>query len=299
MSEVSFERRLTAAADAVREDGFAVLPEFLPVADLAPALGELGLVYPTAADLQAEPSSEVHRPFFADQFAGQRELPFAAPQLSLLCAHPSMVRLAAAVLDTSDLRLYAGEAWAKYSGAALYEQEHHRDNHSFLVPSGDETCKQVELFVLLADVDESDGPPAFVPSRVTSGVPNERYEFTRDEYPALYDNEVLGVGSAGTVIAFRSDTVHRATELSRPGGARFTLHAAFRAASTEWFSRHAWGDRSYLDGWAEFVALASYNQLLLFGFPPAGHRYWTPDTIARTRVRYPGIDLTDWERPEA
>ena len=31
-----------------------------------------------------------------------------------------------------------------------------------------------------------------------------------------------------------------------------------------------------------------------FGFPPPGHPYWTPETLAGMALRYPDLDLSPW-----
>ena len=65
-------------------------------------------------------------------------------------------------LGLSELRLLfpSAEAWAKFTGAADYEQELHRDylNHTVVVPSDDPRFRNLELFVWLNDVDEGLGP---------------------------------------------------------------------------------------------------------------------------------------------
>jgi hypothetical protein len=47
------------------------------------------------------------------------------------------------------VRLYSAEAWAKYTGAAEYDQRLHRDflSHTILVPTAASELQQVELFV--------------------------------------------------------------------------------------------------------------------------------------------------------
>jgi hypothetical protein len=37
------------------------------------------------------------------------------------------------------------------------------------------------------------------------------------------------------------------------------------------------------------------RQLQLFGFPPPGHPYWTPQTLRDLAVRYPGLDTRPWQ----
>jgi hypothetical protein len=79
-----------------------------------------------------------------------------------------------------------------------------------------------------------------------------------------------------------------------PGGARFTLHMNYRTAEPEWANRIGWGKVAIKDSWHRFVNLASLRQVLLFGFPPPGHPYWTPATVEGVAQRYPGLDLSPW-----
>jgi hypothetical protein len=80
-----------------------------------------------------------------------------------------------------------------------------------------------------------------------------------------------------------------------PKSARFSAHVSYRHADATWLDRHAWGDRSFLPDWGPFVEQASLRQLLLFGFPPPGHPYWTVQTLKGMRARYPGLNLSAWE----
>ena len=84
-----------------------------------------------------------------------------------------LIDLAAALLGDDDLRSYSIEFWAKYSGAADYDQPFHRDylNHTVLVPSADAPPSQVEMFVYLSDVAEDLGPIALLPRRHARDVP--------------------------------------------------------------------------------------------------------------------------------
>ncbi|WP_028927056.1 hypothetical protein [Pseudonocardia acaciae] len=112
--------------------------------------------------------------------------------------------------------------------------------------------------------------------------------------PELYDGEVSAAGPAGTVVAFELGTFHRGTAVTRPGGARYTMHLSYRNAEAEWGHRHAWAARSHERAWRRFVERAAPDQLALFGFPLPGHPYWTPETLAGVALRYPGLDLSPW-----
>ena len=287
---------------AWRTDGFAVVPGHLSADDLAPALDELDQCFPTATGFH-EGTNPRRQRFLDDEFDGIDTFPFAAVQLSLLAVHARILDLVEALLGTDDVRLYSAEAWAKYTGAADYDQWLHRDflNHTLLVPTG---LQQVELFVYLADVPEDLGPPHLVPRARTAELPplpnwhpradsgpDDRFVATAGR-PDLYEAEVSAAGPAGTVVAFTPDTLHRGTALTRPGGARYTMHLGFRIAAAEWAQRQGWADRSHGPAWYSFVEEATPRQLALFGFPAPGHPYWTPETLAGMALRYPGLDLS-------
>jgi hypothetical protein len=115
----------------------------------------------------------------------------------------------------------------------------------------------------------------------------------------LYKAEQSAAGPAGTVVAFSPATLHRGTALTAARGARYTMHFCYRPAVVEWSQRYAWADRSHSPGWYQFIDKASPRQLQLFGFPPPGHRFWTPETTDAMRLRYPGIDWSSWDANSA
>ncbi|MEO1060669.1 MAG: phytanoyl-CoA dioxygenase family protein [Actinomycetota bacterium] len=301
---------LDEAADRWRADGFVVLPSFLDERDLASAVAELGELFPSADDFldDVDPARNAR---YRSEFGGIVDFPFAGVELSLLAVNPRLIGLVETLLGTADVRMYSAEAWAKYTGAARYDQAHHRDylNHTLLAPSDDPAFGQVELFLYLVDVPTELGPPALVrrddagrrpalPNWYprSAGPPDAEFPTWRstDAHPELYDVEVPAHGPAGTVVAYSPSTFHRGTELTRPRGARFTLHCSFRSVSTPWAGRRSWVEVANDDAWHAFVARATPRQLALFGVPPPGHRYWTAETLEAVGLRYPTLDLTPW-----
>jgi ectoine hydroxylase-related dioxygenase (phytanoyl-CoA dioxygenase family) len=294
------------ATQAWRTDGFVIVPGYLSADDLAPALDELSLLFPTATGFH-EGSDPRRQRFLDDEFAGIDTFPFASVQLSLLAVHARIVDLVEALLGTEDVRIYSAEAWAKYTGAADYDQRLHRDflNHTILVPTEASEYQQVELFVYLVEVPDDLGPPHLVPHvhtadlpalpnwhpRADTGPTDDMFVATAGR-PDLYDAEVSAAGPAGTVVAFTPNTLHRGTAVTRPGGARYSMHLSFRVAAAEWAQRQAWADRSHEPAWYRFVEQATPRQLTLLGFPPPGHPFWTPETLAGVALRYPRLDLT-------
>jgi Phytanoyl-CoA dioxygenase (PhyH) len=301
---------LNDAAREWREHGFVVLPGFVPAAELRPALAELPGMYPTAEGFHDRTDERRDR-FTVDEWAGITPFPFPGAELSLLAVSDRVVDLAQALLGQRDLRISSAEAWAKYTGAADYDQPLHRDylSHTLLVPADDPRFRQLELFVYLVDVPVELGPPSLVSRARTTGLPAKPNWYPRDAgadpeggwvaatgSPGLYDGEVRAAGPAGTVVAWAPGTFHRGTALTRPRGARYTIHLAYRPACAEWGQRMPWPGLGHEPAWYEFAGRATPRQLALFGFPPPGHPYWTEATLEGTAQRYPGLDLGPWRR---
>jgi hypothetical protein len=165
---------LSDAAAAWRRDGFVVLPGYLAGSGLQAAQRDLAAVYPSAEEYHAAPGEGRNRDYTGDEFGGIIAFPFPTVALCRIVLHDKLIALAEAIFDTQDIRVYAAELWAKCSGAARYEQEHHRDylNHTPLVPSAsDPRWRGLEIFIWLSDVPEDHGPTHIVPLPVTAGVP--------------------------------------------------------------------------------------------------------------------------------
>lgn len=300
--------RLAEARQAWETDGLVVLPAYLRADELSPALEELGSCFPSAEGFHDRTDTRAER-FIGDEFAGIDTFPFASTALSLLAVHQRIQELVQALVGTDDIRAHSAEAWAKFTGAADYDQHLHRDylNHTILGPNSTPAFQQVELFLYLVDVPEDLGPPHMVPQRAHGELPARPNWFPRTDGVSsdggwvstagradLYAAEISAAGPAGTVVAFSPGTLHRGTALTRRRGARYTMHLGYRPTSAEWGQRSGWPDHSHEASWYRFVSAASPRQLQLFGFPPPGHPYWTANTLAEVAERYPHLDLAPW-----
>src|ERR1700735_2132684 len=286
------------AAAAWRRDGFVVLPGYLDGPELRAAQRDLAEVYPSARDYHAAPGEGRNRVYTGDEFGGIITFPFTAGALCHLVVHDKIIALAEAIFETEDIRVYASELWAKYSGAARYEQEHHRDylNHTPLAPSAsDLRWRGLEMFIWLSDVPEDHGPTHIVPLPVTAGVPALPHGYLRSERPDWYGREQSGAGPAGTIVAYSTDTFHRGTDITAPRSARYSAHVSYRHAGNLWTGRHAWGDRSFHPDWTPFAEQATMRQLLLFGFPPPRPPDCTPQPPPDLALRYPRLDTRPWQ----
>ncbi len=292
---------LEAAAAHFHEHGYIVLSGFLNENDLAPAQNELRLVFPTAEGYHDSRDQELQARFAGRVSAGIDYFPFASVEWSLLGVSQPLVGLAEALLDTSAIRVYELHNWAKYTGAADYEQNLHRDygDHTLVVPTSDSAMGAAEIFIYLYDVPETHGPTHVVSHLFTANLPPSLQQVTKDAHPEIYSQEVSAAGPAGTVLAYRPDTFHRGTSMTAPRGARFALKVSYRTVSDVW---DVWIDRLGANAriglsreWHNFAERATPRQLELVGFPPRGHRYWTRETWSAVCQRYPACDLSAFQ----
>jgi hypothetical protein len=275
-----------ATLDEVRHRGFSLLEGFLSADELAAAQDALWLHFPKPADYFADPQR--HANYATSQFAGVEEFPYRSWDLNRLAVHPDLVDAAERYLGTPELHLYKVELWAKYAGAVNYDQPLHRDygSHSLVVPRPEPRYQQLTTFIFLSDVTEADGPTCIVPYEEGKDVP---YTPLYLAFGSLADVEVPAVGAAGSLLIYRTDILHRGSDMTGAGHSRFSLLADFQVRGTTWGGKMAWPKQSP-DRWARFIPQCSVRQRDLFGFPRPGDPYWDEHTLAQVAQRYPGFD---------
>lgn len=284
-----------ANLDEVRERGFTLVEGFLSSAELAAARQALWLHFPTPEDYFGDPVR--HARYAAGQFAGVEEFPYRSWDLNRLAVHPDLIDAVERYLGTSELQLYKVELWAKYAGAANYDQPLHRDygSHSLVTPRLDPRYQQLTSFIFLSDVTEGDGPTRIVP-----------YERGKDvaftplyiAFGALADAEVSVTGPAGSLFVYRTDILHRGSDLTGAGRSRFSLLADYQVRGTTWGGKMAWPKQAP-DRWAKLLPQCSVRERDVFGFPRPGDPYWNEQTLADVGLRYPGMDMSPYRPTES
>jgi Phytanoyl-CoA dioxygenase (PhyH) len=281
-----------ATLDEVRERGFALVEGFLTSQELRAAQEALWLHFPRPEDYFADPASYEH--YARDQFAGVEEFPYRSWDLNRLAFHPDLVDAVERYLGTVELHLYKVELWAKYAGASNYDQPLHRDygSHSLVVPRRDGRYQQVTTFIFLSDVTEADGPTRIVPFDRGKDVP---FTPLYIEFGALAEAEVAAVGPAGSLLVYRTDLLHRGSDLTGAGRSRFSLLVDYQARGTTWGGKMAWPKQSP-QRWAKLMPRCSVRERDLFGFPRPGDDYWDEQTLTDVALRYPKMDMAPYRQ---
>ena len=260
----------------VRERGFALMEGFLGDDELAAAQEALWLHFPRPQDYFADPPAFAR--YAASQFAGVEEFPYRSWDLNRLAVHPDLVDAAERYLQTAELHLYKVELWAKYAGAVNYDQPLHRDygSHSLVVPRPEPRYTQLTTFIYLSDVTEEDGPTRIVPYEDGKDVP---YTPLYLPFGSLADAEVACTGPAGSLLLYRTDILHRGSDMTGPGRSRFSILADYQVRGTTWGGKMAWPKASP-ERWARFIPQCGVRERDLFGFPRPGDPYWSEETLA-------------------
>jgi len=286
-----------ALAAQWRRDGWCVIEDAIPAADLAAAQSALRLLFPSAEEMEgAAPDDEKAEPWRTWD-AAWPEFPFRSTRLNRLVVHDVLLDVATELLGTADIRLYLALVTAKYRGQSSgYNQLLHADypNHTLVVPRQTAGYQQVETFVYLNDVSSRNGATRIVSRTRTAGIPVEQHTLNLEDYGHLYDDPADATGRAGSIVAYRPDVYHRSVDITEPGQARFMLHVAFKPGGLDWLGYQAWPVKGFSPEWHKFVRQATVRQLTVVGFPPPGDPYWTEETLAGVAARYPGLDTGPW-----
>ena len=178
--------------DTWKTDGWVLLEGLVSTDEIDGVLQDVYESVPSNDDYHHDPEGETERRrgrpvkppevfvwpddgpgFRPEQQAWADIFPFrGSGALNRLCVHPSVVDFAERALETPDIRLYQIHLSAKYGGLTNYEQPMHTDrNHSWLPALGAPPWWNLEGFLYLSDVTESENPTRMVSTaRLGGGV---------------------------------------------------------------------------------------------------------------------------------
>ncbi|MFU8818035.1 MAG: phytanoyl-CoA dioxygenase family protein [Pseudomonadales bacterium] len=285
--------------DAWRSDGFAIMPHFLSAEEVAPVAEDYQRLYGDrrpglAGALERKQPGQIGG-FDKHQFMNIDTLPFdASVATNLLALHPALLAFARAALGVADLHLYQAHTWAKFTGEADFDQPFHCDfgNHTLIVPADEPRLRTVDFIVYLTDVTDAHGALHYVtkPDVLEVLGPRAVAANSAEQQAALKARERSAAAPAGTVVAHGIDTFHRGTNLTAPGGHRYTMTVGYKAAGNDAIGFHVW-QASATRSWRQILANAAPEQLAALGIPRPGDAFWTPRTLALTQARWPDWDM--------
>ena len=245
-----------AEVETWRDDGWVLIEGLVSTDEIDATAGDLNRIVPDQRGIPGGPARRVtnaqlghparakeefiwpeHGPGFRpEQHIWQGKFPFPGKgTLNRLCVHPSIVDFAERALASTDIRLYQIHATAKYEGVINYEQPMHTDrNHSWLPAIRRAPWWNLEGFLYMTDVTESENPTAMVSVRQTRDQEPERRPVMMPEFsPDIYATRAAGDrGTRGSYLAYRSDDFHRGTAFRTPGTGRTVVALAWDTLPT-------------------------------------------------------------------
>jgi ectoine hydroxylase-related dioxygenase (phytanoyl-CoA dioxygenase family) len=269
--------------------GFVIVPGFLKKDQLAAAQSDYSRYFPTSDELAATP----HRygSIFEDPEHQQVEFPFAGDALNDISTHPELIGFVERVLGTADVLLSQAAIWAKYAGTGDFDQGLHLDyqGNTLVVPRDDGAYRQVNMILYYTDVSEDLGPTFVVSQEKTRELSLWPTHRPRKKNAELYNHERPVLARAGDLLIFSMRTWHRASDMTADHGHRFSHHFVWRAAAHNFQGYHLWSQHGENTELQRFIERASRRQREVLGFPKADDLYWTDDTRAAVKLRYPKI----------
>ena len=286
-----------------RRHGYAIVENFLTPAELDAARAELTEILPGWVEFCDDPShgkpKDWNAPFVPGR--GYRRFPYAGTALNAITLHPELRRFAAEMIGHDDLFCEQSHLNVKCKGHhADRDQVMHCDfgNHTLAYPPRDPAYWQTAYLVYYTDVDADHAPTAVCSWRHYPERIRWPAHYTREERPAIYDNEVTVTVPAGSLLAYSMRTFHRGTPFRADAG-RIGQFITYAPAAWKWLGIMGWSAEAIRPEFRAWIEQASPEERCAFGFPAPGHSYWTEETLDGVAARYPGMDMAPYRNPPA
>ncbi len=183
-------------------------------------------------------------------------------------------------LKTEHIQFRAGCMIARYpgfkgGGVGSDASGLHIDNgNNSLLPQSESAPEfgQLVFWVHLEDVDEDQAPLRLLANK---------YGRDTTHYEPL-------VCKGGTLCIFSNYTFHSASDYHREDGQRFTWGFGLGRADHVWEGFRHYTDKGRHETFSKFIGTLTAAEREVFRFPPAGHPYYTPQTLQALEEQYPG-----------
>jgi len=259
---MSKDRFTQAHIDQWRQEGFVIIPDFFSTQEIAPIVTDYERMYGkkgtgdfAGSELNLK-EEDGQGEFRNNQFKNIDILPYEGSiEMNLISLHPALIEFAKQVLCSDNVHLYQSHTWAKYAHGAL---------NYVTKPDADDVLREGAIW----------GPEP-------------------KQQALLRSKERSAAGTAGTLVAHSIDTFHRGTNLTLPGGYRYTMTVGYKAAGNDMIGYSTWQD-SAEKPWDKIFNNATPQQLQCLGIPKPGDPFWCQRTLKLTQARWPNWDMQQY-----
>jgi hypothetical protein len=289
-----------------RTHGYAIVKNFLNPEELKTIRNELREIMPGWVEFCDNPKNGKPEGWKQDLYQANNsdtKFPFPGKALNAVTLHPEFRKFAKMMAGQNDVRCDESSLSLKCKGHPRDEdQVMHCDfgNHSLAYPPDDPTYWQTLFVLFYTDVDLDHAPTAICSNKHYRDDIILSRTCSRADRPELYANEKKMALSSGSILMYSLRTYHRGTRFLKDVG-RIGHWVSYSPTAWPWLgtdglSKYAGNLRATPDRFHNWIEPATPEERTAMGFPAPDHPYWTKETIAGVSARYPGMDMTPYER---
>lgn len=271
-SDTHYAKITDAHYEQFREVGYVIMRGYMPEKIRAEAAAALRRVLKPWDEVKHDP------PPGRTDYHG---FPWPEPILNRMILEPQLLALGRRILESEHVHYRAGLGIVRYPGFKGDSGEPHIDNgnNSLLPPSESKRFYgQLGCWFHFEDVAEDQAPLRLIPK--SCGTDISRYE------PLVVPG--------GSVCLFDNYTWHSASDYKREDGQRYTWGYGLGRADHYWEGFRHYTDAGLNPHFQQLIGAITPAEREVFRFPPVGHPYYTPQTLAALEQQYPGWKAQDY-----
>jgi len=299
------------------QNGYIIVPNVFSSGEMDAALAACDrITYGKSFDewKAAGASEAVADGITAKANAGRAQFPTGDDALDRLVCNDTYLDIFEQLLGTTQLHycnahlfVRAGPSDKRHSPEAWQGYHIDHDTNTFLPPFvATGTFDYVNSGVFLHDVLPDGAPMQMLPGShldlvrnldrwVRDGLANPMGGFDDIRKIDEFAPPVDCTATKGSALFYSSYTVHAAIGFKNKSVQRALWTMSIANADTQSWTRYAvpfhYGERDFF---IPFWKTCSPRVRSLFGWPPPGHPYYTPQTLAVLAARFPGFDLSGY-----
>lgn len=253
--------------ETYRDQGLVIVHDYLPEAQRAAIAAALRACMPPWDAIRDQPNPPK---------SNKQGFPYPELVLNRFFVEPDLLAFARAALGTEDIYYRNGYSICRYPGDSPNEsgEAWHIDNgnNSLLPPTDDARYGQVVVWYWPEEVTDAHAPLRIIPK------PHEND--TAYTIP-------LSV-PANSLTIFHNFVWHSATRFTGASGQRYSHAGMFGRADFYWEGFQHYTNQARNAKFQELIGSCTAAERRVFRFPPPGHPYYTPQTLAALEALYPG-----------
>jgi len=245
--------------------GFVVVENFYPEEQRAAIAAAIRQTLPPWEEIKDEPPE---RAMLKDDF------PYADPFFNRLIIDWDLIEFVQRVLSTEQIHFRYAHNWARYPDPSGIHPNLHIDNgnNSLLPANADPRYGQISSWYFPEAVPADQAPMRIIPK----------------PHGKDLDAQIPLTVPAGTIMIFNTHIWHSASLFTGRSGQRYSVTRIYGRADHYWEGVASYTNSGTNEHFRSFIGTLSARERELFRFPPAGHEYYTAETLAALEEQYPG-----------